>query len=263
MPYGVRCPHCKTRQVEIAKKLWFLRGWVLMARYGTHTHLGCVPCVREKVRNATILNLLAGWWCFPWGIATPFVLIQNILAAFQRADDVLTDEALRSCGVNPNEVRLDAEGFSQEQRNMVDAAFALLSGTIRADGIQDIREFDVAVAILRTLTADRLTDAAIQQKLRTPGGKFNVRLLDFDQRISLVQMMLRVIAADGAVSPKELQYLRLIAGRLEIPPPNVELRTWNGSSRKPTADTARKRKTMSLQRRVASWACLATQRLLR
>ena len=114
MSYAIKCPHCEDGQVEVAKKLWFIQGWLIFTRYGTQTHVGCRPCVSRKVQQTTIRNLLFGWWCFPWGVATPVVVIQNLIAALTTSERT-TDEYLRACGIDPAAARVDVGGFAREQ----------------------------------------------------------------------------------------------------------------------------------------------------
>jgi hypothetical protein len=79
-------------------KLWFLQGFLLFARYGTRFEVGCRPCVRSRISARLVANLLFGWWCFPWGIGTPFVVLQN-LAAFATPGEGALNELLTLAGV--------------------------------------------------------------------------------------------------------------------------------------------------------------------
>jgi DnaJ like chaperone protein len=216
MGYAVRCPHCDKGHVEVGKKLWFIHGLVVMARYGTRTLIGCHRCVLRKGALDTLVNLLFGWWCFPWGLATPGVVIQNVIALVRAQDDDATDECLRECGINPAEVKLDASGFTSEQRNMLDAAFAVLSATIRSDGERDPREMDAAVRIVHQLAGGRLSEARIRHEVGRERRKFNVTGLSSEYRVALLQMAVHVVVADHRVSPEEIAYLRMISGRLRI-----------------------------------------------
>jgi hypothetical protein len=78
---GVTCPHCSTGKVETIRKVWFLYGFLIFARYGSKTLIGCETCVKNAVWKNFAVCLLGGWWCFPWGLATPVVLAQNLSAA--------------------------------------------------------------------------------------------------------------------------------------------------------------------------------------
>jgi hypothetical protein len=68
--------------------------------------------VARKVQHTTIRNLLFGWWCFPWGIATPVVVIQNIVSALT-ASEATTEEYLRACGIDPATARVDDDAFAR------------------------------------------------------------------------------------------------------------------------------------------------------
>jgi hypothetical protein len=77
---GVACPHCSTNQIETLRKVWFLYGFLIFARYGSKTLVGCESCVKSAVWKNFGICAVGGWWCFPWGLGTPVVLIQNLTA---------------------------------------------------------------------------------------------------------------------------------------------------------------------------------------
>lgn len=81
---SIPCPHCGVSPVETAVKLGFLRGFLIFCRFGSEIVFGCRPCVNRRVRSSAAINLAMGWWCFPWGIATPFVVLQNLSQLFVR-----------------------------------------------------------------------------------------------------------------------------------------------------------------------------------
>ena len=74
----VACPHCHSGQIETTRKVWFLYGFLIFARYGSKTIIGCETCVKQAVWKNFTMCLLGGWWCFPWGLGTPIVLLQNL-----------------------------------------------------------------------------------------------------------------------------------------------------------------------------------------
>lgn len=78
-PIGT-CSHCRKQGPIDARKAWYIQGFLIFCRYGSRTHVGCSDCVRNKVLGNLLLTGLIGWWCFPWGLGTPIVLIQNLAA---------------------------------------------------------------------------------------------------------------------------------------------------------------------------------------
>src|SRR6185369_14371378 len=67
---ALKCPHCGSANVELAVKVGYIRGFLVMCRYGSALVVGCRPCVRSQTLNAAGRTLVLGWWCYPWGIAT-------------------------------------------------------------------------------------------------------------------------------------------------------------------------------------------------
>src|SRR5437899_376480 len=114
MALGIDCPHCDAAPIEVAKKTWFMRGFLLFARYGSRTHVGCRRCVNRKVRADLVASLLFGWWCVPWGAGTPLVVLQNLalLAGPNRSFASTLDSVLLSVGIRRADVEVDERGFT-------------------------------------------------------------------------------------------------------------------------------------------------------
>jgi DnaJ-domain-containing protein 1 len=215
--YQITCPHCGVRLVDAAKRLWILRGFILAARYGTVTLVGCTPCVRAQVTRELWTNLAAGWWCFPWGLGTPLVVLQNLIELLAPATAGAIEDALQRAGLDPDEVRVDARGFSGEQRRMLDAAYAVLGRAILADGRIDGREIDLACRIIIRLTGDRVSrDEVIDALLLADPDAIHYHGLRTDYRIALLRMALDVARTDGIITSGERQYLQRVASMLGI-----------------------------------------------
>jgi hypothetical protein len=89
------CPHCRDRPIVAGRAAWFVQSYVFFTRYGTKIEIGCRECVGIRVRKHLLTSALAGWWGFPGGLATPFVIIQNIFVLQQdEAKDLATLEKL-------------------------------------------------------------------------------------------------------------------------------------------------------------------------
>lgn len=86
---SIRCPHCQQVRPIDARKVWYIQGFLFFCRYGTRAHVGCADCVRNKVLGNLLLTGVIGWWCFPWGMGTPAVLIQNVAALLSGPDQTL------------------------------------------------------------------------------------------------------------------------------------------------------------------------------
>jgi hypothetical protein len=100
----VTCPYCQTETVEVARKAWFLTGFVLAARYGTRHFVGCRGCVNNQLRKTLFATALGGWWSIPWGLATPIVIVQNLWQFSDKpSDDEL--ERLKNAGVANSQPR--------------------------------------------------------------------------------------------------------------------------------------------------------------
>jgi hypothetical protein len=71
-------------RIQTIRRVWFLYGFLLIARYGSKNLIGCGHCVGRLAKQNLLKVTLGGWWCFPWGLATPIVIVQNLVATFGR-----------------------------------------------------------------------------------------------------------------------------------------------------------------------------------
>jgi DnaJ like chaperone protein len=215
--YGIPCPICSQRPIQEARQFWFLHGFVLFARYGEKTLMGCRECVRKKGLETFGINLLGGWWCIPWGLGTPFVALQNLLSIFQAALPNTIETVLRNAGLNPAELRLDSEGFTADQRRLIDGACYVLASAMWADGSVAASERQRALAILQQFSDGHLDEHAAGRRLDL-GREVKVELLTlpFELRETLLHMALDVALADGQLAMAEIVMLHGIADRLGL-----------------------------------------------
>jgi DnaJ-domain-containing protein 1 len=251
--YLVACPYCTVRRVARAKHIWFIRGQVFTARYGSITVVGCTRCVRSKVGTEFLSNLLLGWWGLPWGLATPFVVLQNLIEMLLPASDAMLEEALRCTGIDPDDIRVDARGFSGEQRRMLDAAYVVLGRAILADGCIDPREIEVAATIIAQLTNQRVSKSEVIDGLLLAHGSAAVfTRLSLEYRVALLRMAFDVAGSDTVLRSSEVNYLRSVAGLLGLAPEAVDQLLHQARSR----DSTRKTKARPESNLARALACL-------
>jgi uncharacterized tellurite resistance protein B-like protein len=183
------------------------------------------------VRRRTWLNLLAcallGWWCIPWGLGTPLVIIQNLKAALvpqsQKRSRALLTQVLDNLGIALADVELGPDGLTAEQRGHVERLHAVLHAAIHADGSAHAAELEFAGQVLASGYGGTITlDDAVARLRRPPAGAPRLDATEYDQRIGLLELALGVLAADGKLAPAELAFVRDIGRRLAIPPAVVD-----------------------------------------
>jgi DnaJ-domain-containing protein 1 len=233
--YAIDCPICNSAPVSDVRTVWFLWGMLLVARYGHRTFVGCQSCVRRESFKSLIISGLAGWWCFPWGLGTPFIIVQNLWETCRPTSPRAVEDTLRKVGMNPDDLKLDALGFTRIQRRLIDITAYVLNSAIWADGVGDPREHARALSILQQISAGKLTPeqaAARLASVRQWEGKLNQ--LSFEMRQTLLTIALDVVTADGVISLPEMAMLHELAERLEFPPSSVD-ELLNRSSRNDSA----------------------------
>ena len=220
--YHLRCPHCNSRLVDDARRLWFLQGWLVIARYGAATVVGCGPCVRRTTWQRLAMNTLFGWWCVPWGLGTPFVMLQNLSALVLPPDQTTIDAALRAAGLDPIELRLDERGFTREQRSIAEAARWAIAAALGPTPSPVARAR--ALTILGQFAGGRIAaeDMAAWLAAAPPSPPDGFATLAFDLRHTLLVMGIDVALAGGTLDLGRMVRLTGLADRLGFGPGAVE-----------------------------------------
>jgi hypothetical protein len=201
--------------VNAAKSFWVVRGMILAIRYGSKTIVGCEPCVQRLGRQELLTNLVAGWWSLIGIAATPFAALQNlaVLATPSSTSDIET--ALARAGIDADAVRVDARGFTGEQRRMLDAAYVVLGRAVMANSRITSRKLDVAVRIISQITGQRIPVQEISDAiLLADADAVHPRSLPREYRALLLRMAADVVGGDGPVDVAEISFLECIAQSL-------------------------------------------------
>lgn len=221
--YLITCPQCNARRVSVARRYWFLRGLVVATRYGSQTQIACEPCSWQLGWKATGTNLVAGWWCFPWGLATPFVVLQNVIEILLPPSRPFLDHALHQAGINPEDVRVNSRGLTGEQQRLIDALFLVLRRSMLADGHLEERELALAIDIARRITGNRLAaDEITDGLLLADTDAIDLGRMNPEQAHLLLRIAFDITIADGLLQSAERALLETLARELRLPAGSVE-----------------------------------------
>ena len=222
MKTAIECPHCENAQVEVAKDYWFIFGFLLFARYGSKTEVGCQPCVQRKGILNFILVLLFGWWCFPWGLGTPLALLQNLFALLTNNDRKL-EGVLENIGVRAEDVQVGSDGWTAEQRTLFNGIISILTEAVWSDGELDDREVDTAVELVSNMFDGAVSESKARQMIQDKeSAPLDVSSFNAELRLILFHSAMRIVAADEKVEEGEAQFLHDLGARLELPGEIVE-----------------------------------------
>jgi DnaJ-domain-containing protein 1 len=227
MRLRLRCPFCETRNVEATRKVWFLHGIVIAARYGKRTFIGCPRCLNREVWKNLVTCTLVGWWCFPWGIGTPIVILQNLfVAAFHGSESShrrALERILRDVGLNLADLEVGADGLTRDERDAMSHLCQILHDAMHVDGKIHKAETALGIQILRSAFPDTLASGRAAEMLTTPPKPVGpIEDLTFDWRVTLLECALMIVGADGLLTGPEMEFIRILGGRLAIPPGIVQ-----------------------------------------
>lgn len=220
---AITCPHCQSRPVDSVRQFSVLRGLLLTAQSGAVTVIGCRPCVRAKGRAAMMRNLALGWWSLPWGLLTPFVVLQNLFAICKPGAGPL-DDALRSCGIEPDDWRPDSHGLTLREWDLLWTSASALRRFADRSALPDV--VTTSVEWLCDFADNRITATEAHTMLREAlGHRVLPQVTPIDFRDGLLWAIAALIPEDR---PHDyLDALRATAEWLQCTPDTVrEILTW-------------------------------------
>lgn len=219
MAIDIPCPHCGTRNIETVRSAWYIRGFLVFAQWGSNAYVGCLPCTRKKVLGSLAITTLIGWWCFPWGLGTPIVLIQNGFSILSGADRPALASFLAMQGIAIDEVELDASGQAPGQARLIEAVLTVLHRMVWADGSADPREIDVGTQVAGRMLGDLVDAAHVHSVLSKPDspGVIDVTSLPADTRAITMKAAAAVAAADDVIDDAEVEVLKELGNTLQVP----------------------------------------------
>ncbi|MCA9323148.1 MAG: hypothetical protein KDB18_11285 [Salinibacterium sp.] len=222
MQLAIPCPHCKAEPIRVAKKVWFLYGFLIFARYGSKAVIGCRSCVQNQVLSNFGMVTLGGWWCIPWGLGTPFVMLQNLIALVSgRGDEDALGESLAAMGIPYEQLIIGDDGMTPYQRGVREALLSIITEAVWLDDQVDPRELEVAVALFGEITGEVVTPEVargIGQRLHprqsAPFDGFDV---DDRSRLMVLNAAVAIVAGGDEVTGAQRAFLDDLCIRLGFP----------------------------------------------
>ena len=223
MRIAVPCPHCERDLIEDARELWFVQGLLVVTRYGSRRHIGCVRCVRGKVIANLLEVVVLGWWSMYGVLATPFVVLQNLFSLVTGPDEGTLRACLRGVGIDADEVAVDAFGRTREQDRVANAIMDVLAEAVWADGAASSAEIGGAAELATRLVGETFSVEEITGRLQQRSRAVIPESMRTNpDRVILLRAALAVVASDGVVAKPELGFIWDLAARLDIPRVLVE-----------------------------------------
>jgi len=220
---GIPCPICHLRPVETAERLRFIRGMVIISKSGYLRVLGCSECVAVEARREALRTFLLGWWSIPWGLLTPFVVLQNLWKSRRRPNERELTFTLHDLGIEIADVEVGPDGMMNSERRLIKAV-AQIVGQVLIDSPPDSPEWRAAKSAVLEFSGHRLTSIQVDSLLRRFSGdratsdesRLESSIISESDRLMLLRAAVEVTLADGQISHGEEEALRKLASRLEL-----------------------------------------------
>lgn len=192
---------------------------MIFARIGSVKLIGCTKCVNEEIKKQLAINLLCGWWCFPWGLFTPLVLIQNFYVLHLKSKSVRKKlyAELIAIGINPYELEVDAEGFTEKQRYIMSAILGILSKAVYVDEKYEERMRN-AIMIISAVVENAISGEQIKVKLQNAFHE-PIEAKDFPEELKsmIFRMVLQTLEVDGKFSDNGIKFVFRVGRAFKIP----------------------------------------------
>ena len=169
---ALTCPHCSGKPAELGAVFSTIKSYVIWSRFGKIYTIGCCACIRRLAGQTARKNLLTGWWGFPWGLATPFVAVGNIIDG-RRKPPGRINEVLAHSGIMSSEVLTGEDGLTAQQRRLM-WAYAHIADRIICTETSNLLTAQ-AVGYLCELTDGHLTEAEALARI-SQSRQFNFSL---------------------------------------------------------------------------------------
>jgi hypothetical protein len=201
---------------------WYLYGLLLFAHWGKTRFVGCLACTRTQVLQTLAKTAVLGWWCFPWGFGTPLIIVQNLASAFGGPNRAGLRSLLAERGMDLDALEANAAGRSLGQERLRAALLFVLHEMVWADGHVDPREIRTSLAVASRLLGEPAE--ALRPTLEQPTSPDtpDFSRLAADARPILLRGAATVAAADDVVDPAEIDTLRALGERLQLPDSTID-----------------------------------------
>ncbi len=218
------------RTVETAEKLYVVRGFLLFSRQGSVPAIGCQDCVAAEARSSAFRNLLLGWWSIPWGLLTPFAVLQNLFRSRRRVNRQGLAEVLASVGLSLDDLVVGSDGMTGQQRAIVGAVARILGQVVVHSGPTS-KEWQLARQAVVDFSDGKLSPEVADQWLANIGTEVlpvgapqrEDLITDKRDRLVLLRVAVEVTLADGVLSSAERSALATLAARLRLTSSELDL----------------------------------------
>ncbi|MBT3223087.1 MAG: TerB family tellurite resistance protein [Proteobacteria bacterium] len=213
----ILCRQCGKRPVTTVRNVWYIEGVLFASRRGTKVFVGCDECARAEVMACLRQHGTTGWLSVPWGLGTPFVVVQNLYEVFRANNEEQLRLLIRKRGLRPEDIEPGGGAIAAEK--LGHAVVATLHDMIWADGDVDEREVDLAVTIVGQMLGDTLHAEWVRRKLKSEefSGLRDIFGLDLESRVILFRAAADIAMVDGVFHEGEESQLRILGTRLDLP----------------------------------------------
>jgi hypothetical protein len=192
-----------------------VRGRGLFTSLDSRTVAGCARCVRRKGAFATARGFFNGLPSLGGLIAAPLYTVLNVKQLMGNADPAIVESLIRKAGLDPNEVRLDADGLVPAERRRLDIASFVASRLVWAEGPRAPKAFERALAHINALLECKLTRGRIGEILfDSRSVAAPVWMLSIEERAMLMTWLRELALADGPLTAKMSAAIHHVANAL-------------------------------------------------
>jgi hypothetical protein len=201
--------------MQEARVLHVIKGRGLFTALETRTMAGCTPCVRRHSLNAVARGLRGGFGSLGGAFATPLYAARDVRDLFRPPRTETVETLIRQAGLDPNVVRLDADGLTSVEHQRLQIAAFVCGTIVWAEPGRAIKGFVMAMGYIRDALEGKLTDTRIAEVIAHAYGAPAPTCVVTDQTRAVMARWIRNLAlADGPLTPAISAAIYLVANTL-------------------------------------------------
>jgi hypothetical protein len=212
--YAILCPLCGLAMMREARVLHVVRGRGLFTSHDTRTVAGCSRCVRLHGALGIARDLFNGLPSLGGLIAAPLYTVANISRLMDHADPATVEWCIRQAGLDPDEVRLDADRLVRAERRRLEIACFVASRMVWAEGHRAAKGFERALTHVFLLVEGKVPRPRIGELMFELRSATPSWTLSKEERAMLLHYMRDLALADGPFTAKMSAAIRVVTDAL-------------------------------------------------
>ncbi len=215
--YDVPCPICGKAHMQEARVLRVIRGRGWFTSLDSRVVAGCSKCVRRASRRGIARAAFTGLGSIGGLFAAPYYAVRDLRELSRPARQETVESLIHQAGLDPNTVRLDADGLVPRERAWLDVAAFVCATLVWAESCCAPKAHEIAVVYLCDAFKGKLSEKRIREILFVKRTiVYPVCSLSPAERAPYARLIRNLALADGPLTAEMSAAVHLVAKSLDF-----------------------------------------------